>query len=177
MTPWWLTLLQEQQRNAFADLAGTRADVVLPVADTLLTHLALQRLPSRWPVRDLTLRALGENAIAVRVRLSRPSFLPAISIRLVIERQPQLPDTPVLVLRVIKEGVAALAAPLLQFVDALPPFLRFDGERLFVDLRVLAQQYGAEQWLQFLQTLQLTTEPGWVIVTAQGALPPPGVAR
>jgi hypothetical protein len=83
----------------------------------------------------------------------------------------------VLVLRVIKEGVAALAAPLLQFVDALPPFLRFDGERLLVDLRLLARQHGAEQWLQFLRTLQLTTEPGRVIVAAQGALPPPGTPR
>jgi hypothetical protein len=117
-------------------------------------------------------RADPGNQFSVRIRLARPSFLPAFRLRFVIEQQPQLPASPVLVLRMVAEGLAALAAPALRFLEVLPPGIRLQQERLYVDLAVLLQKYGAGEALDFLTDLSVSTAEGRIIVTARAMLPP-----
>ena len=105
--------------------------------------------------------------MTVSVRLARLAFLPAIRIRFAIERQPDLPASPILVLRMVLEGVAALASPALRFLEVLPPGVRLDHDRLHVDLATLLAQYGAADALSYLTALEVTTAAGRVIVSGR----------
>jgi hypothetical protein len=171
MTPWWVDLLREQERSGFADLRGTRASVRVPVSDRILTRIITERLPPKGTVREIDLEAFDGDECRIRVRL-RPAFLPSLDVRLVIERQPRLPESPVLVARLISKGLASLATGPLGSAFRLPQGFILDNERLLVDLSVLARRYGAGETLAYLSTLELHTERGRVVVVAEAELPP-----
>ena len=168
----WLTLLREQQSTNFGDLAGTYASFTIPVADRLLSRIIAERLPPSSPVSELSLYAEDRNQMVVSVKLGRLAFLPPFRIRLTIERQPDLPASPIVELRMTLEGVAALAGPVLRFLEGLPPGVRLEKDRLYIDLATLLQQYGAAAALSFITALELTTAAGRVIVSGRLALPP-----
>ena len=170
--PWWLTLLREQQSVNFADLFGAHASFTIPVTDRLLSRIIADRLPRSSPVSEIQLYAEDGNQMVVSVRLWRLAFLPAIRVRLTIERQPDLPASPTLVLRMALEGVAALAGPALRFLEWLPPGVRLEKDRLHVDLATLLQRHGAAAALSFITALELTTAAGRVIVSGRLAIPP-----
>jgi hypothetical protein len=168
--PLWVSLLREQRAAQFADIAGAHASVTLPIDDRLLTRLAASRLPASLPIKDLDLHAVAGNEIVVRLRLSRVSFLPPLAIRVAIERQPILPASPVLVLRIISDGLSALAGTALRFLDTLPAGLRLEDNLLHVDLAALLARYEAGQLLPYLTALELTTAEGRIIVAASIAV-------
>ena len=170
--PWWLTLLREQQATNFAGLAGAHASFTIPISDRLLSRIIADRLPRSSPVSELQLHAEDGNQMVVSVKLGRLAFLPPVRIRLTIERQPDLPASPILVLRMVLEGVAALAGPALRFLEGLPPGVRLEQDRLHVDLATLLRHYGAEAALSFVTALELTTAAGRVIVSGRLALRP-----
>lgn len=172
MPPWLLTLLREQQASGFPDVAGANGFVILPVSDRLLSRVIAARLPPSIPVTDLELHADAGNQLLVRARLTRPAFLPPLKVRLVIEKQPQLPGSPILVLRLVSEGLAALAGTVLKFVEVLPRGIRLDGDKLSINLAVLAEQYGAADVLAYLTDLEVATAAGQVVLTARAAVPP-----
>jgi hypothetical protein len=171
MTPSWLDLLTEQQRTGFADLRGAHASVRIPISDRLLTRLITERLPPKSTVREIEIAARDGNECQLRVRL-RPAFLPTIDARLVIEGQPRLPESPVLTVRLVSRGLAALASGPLAAAFRLPTGFTLEGDQLRIDLDALARQYGASDTLDYLTRLELSTEHGRVIVTAEGTLPP-----
>ena len=170
--PWWLALLREQQSTNFADLGGAHASFTVPVSDRLLNRIIADRLPRSSPVSELQLHAEDGNQMTVGVKLGRLAFLPPVRIRLAIERQPDLPASPILVLRMVLEGVAAVAGPALRFLEGLPPGVRLQQDRLHVDLATLLGHYGAASALPFITALELTTVGGQVIVSGQLAVPP-----
>ena len=168
--PWWLTLLREQQTTNFTDLGGAHASFTIPVSDRLVSRVIAERLPPSSPVSELQLHAENGNQMVVSVKLGRLAFLPPVRIRLTIERQPDLPASPILVLRMVLEGVAALAGPALRFLERLPPGVRLEHDRLHVDLATLLQHYGAASALSFVTALELTTAAGRVIVSGRLAI-------
>ena len=170
--PWWLTLLREQQSTNFADLAGAHASFTIPITDRFLSRLIADRLPSSSPISELQLRADDGNQVTVSVKLARLAFLPAVLVRLMIEQQPDLPASPILVVRMVFEGVAALAGPALRFLEGLPPGVRVDKDRLYVDLATLLAQYGAAEVLPHISVLEVTTAQGKLIVSGRLAVPP-----
>lgn len=162
-----MALLREQRGSGFADIAGTRASLTAPVSDRLLTRIIASRLPSSLPmIRELDLRAVAGNQLVISLRAG-PSFLPAFTIRLAIDEQPVLPSSPVLVLRIVSQGLAAMGNTALRFLQALPPGLRLDGDRLYVNLATLLERYGAEGALQHLSGLEISTTEGRVVVSAR----------
>ena len=170
--PWWLSLLREQQSTSFADLFGAHASFTIPITDRLLNRIIADRLPPSSPVSELELHAEDANQILVGVKLGRLAFLPPVRVRLTIERQPDLPASPVVVLRMALEGVAALAGPVLRFLERLPPGVRLEKDRLYIDLATLLRKYGAEAALPYITALELSTAAGRVIVSGRLALPP-----
>jgi hypothetical protein len=170
---WWVTLLRAQQSDGFADLAGADVSMTLPVSDRLLSTLIAQRLPRSAPIRDFDLIAHAGDEIAVRVRLAKPAFLPAIQVRLAIVQQAVLPHAPTIVLEMVSQGMAALAGNALRFVDALPPGVRFDGRRIFVDLAEILRRQNAAELLTYLTDLQVTTTEHRLIVRARLRVPDP----
>ena len=109
--------------------------------------------------------------MTVSVKLGRLAFLPPIRVRFTIERQPDLPASPILVLHMVLEGVAALARPALGFLEALPPGVRLEHDKLHVDLATLLAHYGAADALPYITGLEVTTAAGRVIVSGRLATP------
>jgi hypothetical protein len=170
--PWWIVLLRQQQKAQFADLGGSEASLRIPISDRLLTRLILSRLPSSIPIKELDLRASVGNQLAVRLKLTRPVFLPALTIRLVIDQQPVLPASPVLVLRVVSQGMAAMGNTALRFLQGLPAGLQFEGDRLSVNLATLLERYGGEAALEYFTSLEVSTDERHLIISARAAIPP-----
>lgn len=168
-----MVLLREQQAAGFADVAGARVSATLPLSDRLLTRVILAHLPPTAPVSALELRAHSGNRLTVRVRLAKPAFLPPFTIPLTIERQPDLPQSPVFVLRMSSiGGLLSLAGPVARFFDVLPPGVQLQNERVFVNVRTMLEQQGAELALTFLEQLEVTTEEGRVVVSFRAVVPP-----
>lgn len=173
MTEPWRAIVEELRRAQFADIEGAEGAFVLPVSDRLLTRLVRARVPASAPIRDLVLRADGDDELSVQVRLRQPAFLPAFTIRLRIETQPRLPHVPVLLLRLRSHGLAALAGPVARLFDALPPWLAFEGERLEVRIDRLFAAFAADEWLGYLSLLELHTLPHRFVLSVRGGLPRP----
>jgi hypothetical protein len=169
----WITLLREQLSDGFRDLAGAHATVVVPVSDRLISRIVAQRIPESAPIREFELTAHDGNRITIRIRLAKPAFLPPIQVALVIDQQPDLPESPVLSLALDSQAMGALAATALRFVDLLPAGIRFDGRRFRIDLKTLLERRNAADVLTCLTELKVTTTEHRVVVHARAALPPP----
>jgi len=159
-----IALLERQLASGFPDIAGAEGSVTLPVSDRLLNELISEGLPADGPVRELQVRARADSTFAVRVKVGSSSLLPSINLRVVIERQPELPSAPVLTLRLEMGGLMAFAGPALRFLDKLPPGIRLDGELLHVDIAKLLAQRGFDYLLEFLDQLRITTVEGATVV-------------
>jgi hypothetical protein len=168
--PWWAELWREQRAAGFRDLEGADGWVRLPVSDRLLADV-LKRLPGSTLLSGVELIAEADNRFVVRVRVARLP-MPPLRLELEIARQPVLPALPVLVLRMRSRGVAVLAAAVSRFGAALPPEVRLDGDLIRVDVAALLTRFGAADALDYLSHLEVTTEPGRVVIAARASVPP-----
>ena len=91
------------------------------------------------------------------ITLSWP-FVPPLKVTFIVERQPQFPASPVLVLRWSLLGaMGAIASRLIASFDRLPAGVRLDGDRLVLDIPTLAGPELAAMLLPALKSLQLHT--------------------
>ena len=158
-------VLERLRASRFRDLAGARVTASLPVAEALLNDIIAGSLPAGGAVRAATVHPQEQNRLAVRVKLSRPEFLPPLSATLVIERQPVLPLAPHLTFRVTGlPGLLTLAGPFLSVGAMLPRGVRLDGDLLTVDLAALLAQHGAAELLAHLERLQVRSEAGRLVL-------------
>lgn len=157
--PDLLRALEQLRATRFADIKGARLSLSIPVAERLLNELVGAVLPPSLPVRDVTIRPRASNTFQVRARVAKLDFLPPVTVTLDIDQQPRLPDTPLgLRLRTVP-GLAALAGPLLS-QKSLPPGLRLDGDRLFVDVAQLLDRAGYGDLVPLIERLHVGTEEG-----------------
>ena len=157
-------LLSQLQSTNFRDIAGARISGVIPVSERLIDTLIASSLPPTAPVRQVQVRAVPGGRFSVRIT-PRAAFVPAITLKLEIVRQPELPTSPVLVLKMATMGgLMGFAMAALPIASFLPPGLRLDGEHILVDLHALAAQRGFADWLGYLRQLRVMTDTGVVIV-------------
>ena len=103
----------------------------------------------------------------VLVTVSWP-FVPAIKAAFHIERQPEFPASPVVVLRWSLLGAAGLVASrVIASLDRLPPGIRLDGDRLLFDIRRLAEGTQAESVLPYVRSLEFHTVDDRVVVDVE----------
>jgi hypothetical protein len=163
MDRWIEQLLRDVRSGQPADLAGTRVVGDVAISDRLVNEAIAGKIGPDAAVRDVTVRAEPGRA-RVTVRIARPSFLPPLSFVLTVESQPQLPASPVLVLRVgMMPGVAALLGTGLNFMNVLPPGLRLEGDRLFVDIAAVIKDRGYGWALPYLRSLSVAFEAGRIV--------------
>ena len=172
MEAWWVALLRQQRSDGFPDLSGAHASFTVPISDRLVTRLIAERIPRSIPIREFELVAYPDDVVSIRVRLTKPAILPPIRMRLVIERQPDLPSSPILVLAVTPPGVASLAVTGLDRAGLLPEGMRFDRGRFLVDVAAIFRRVNAADALDFLTDLRITTIAHRVIVQARLAVTP-----
>ena len=161
--PGLRALIDRQQAAGFPGLAGSEMHATIKISAQLLNEAVSGFLAAKAaPIRSVTVFPHVGNRIDVRVETAKP-FIPAITLTLVVDRQPQLPADPVLVLRFT--GAAAmlrLAGPMLS--GFLPPGIRLDGDRLLVDLRAVLQPYDPGGLLAFAREIEVATLDGALVL-------------
>ena len=165
-------ILAEQLGTGLSGLAGSEATVTLRLSDALVNQTIAALLPPGGRVRSATIASRAGNAFDVAVTLARPAFLPPLHARLEVERQPTLPDDPVLALRISGGGgsLLKLAGSFLGGSLPLPPGIRLEQDRVLVDLRALAAEHGQSSHLRYARTLQVTTTEQVIVVTIVAAV-------
>jgi hypothetical protein len=163
-------LLSRLRASRFSDLRGARADVTLPVSDQLLNDLIAEALPPSAPVRDLQLTSKPGNRIAVRFKLTAASFFPPIKVGLVIEGQPELPASPILMLKLEMGGLQALAGAATRFLSGLPPWIRIVEDRVYVNIATLLAERGLAEVLEYVEQVRVTTADGAVVVAVRAGV-------
>lgn len=156
--PRVVRLLEQLRASRFAGLQGARISASIPVAAGLLNDIVTAGIPPSAAVRDVTVLPKHDNHIAVRARLALASFLPPVTVTLRIERQPQLPDSP-LVLRILSlPALLSLGGGMLA--SALPHGIRLEDQRLLIDVAVLLDRAGYGDLAQYVETLRVGSEDG-----------------
>ncbi len=173
-----MLLLREQHAAGFPDVAGTDVSATVPVSDRLLTRIVRERLPPNAPVRSVDVQAHAGGRLTVRVKLARPAFLPAFTLPITILQQPELPRSPVLLLRIGSPGgLLKLAGPLVRLIDVLPPGVSLQEDRVAVNLHTVLAQAGAAFVLDFVEHLDVGTIEGHVVVSVRARVSAPRSAE
>ena len=164
-------ILRHLQSTGFRDLSGARISGTVPVSERLIDEIVASAVRPGGPVREVRVHPLPGDTFSVRVA-PRASLLPSITLRLEIDRQPEFPTSPVLVLRMATMGgLFGLAAAALPIAGMLPPGVRLDGDRILVDLRAIAADRDAADLLEYVTGLQLHTEDGRVVLHVDLSIP------
>lgn len=154
-----------QQASGFEDLRGAEVSATVPVSERLLNEIVQEAMPPSAPVRDIHISPQAGDRFLVRARLGASPLLPAFKVSVAIERQPDLPSSPVLVLRLELGALMSLAGPALRFLDALPPGIRMEGDRISVDIPLLLEQRGMRSYLDHLEQLRVNTTDGALVLS------------
>jgi len=163
--------LNAQIRSRFRDLPGARLSLHLPLPDHLLSRFIAERLPTHGRIREISVRALRDDAVKLRVRLAGSALLPAIYVQLRIVEQPRWPESPILILRLVSQGLALLAGNALRLFNKLPPGIAVRDDLVRIDLVTIASQYGMADLLSLLTALRFTTESGRIVVDLDVSTP------
>ena len=157
------------QSTGFEDLAGSRFSGTIPVSERMINEVIAAAIPPGGHVREVQVRPEQDNRFSVRIT-PRTGFFPSITVKLSIARQPELPASPVLVLKMAMGGLMGFASSALPIANMLPPGVRLEGEHILVDLRAMASQRGFANLFQYVRQLRVTTESGQAVVSLEAAI-------
>jgi hypothetical protein len=150
------------------ELRGAQMSGECPVAAALVNRLIAAKLAgTQGPITAVRVEPLADNVIDVHVTPAA-RLIPAVRVQASVERQPEFPANPMLVLRwtmPVAGPLARLVAPVLSNLTSLPPGVRIDGDLVFVDLRRLLAAQGHAELLQYVRALRVDTRPGAFVVT------------
>jgi hypothetical protein len=160
----FLALFADQERQGFADLAGSEGHAAIRVSERLLNTIIGHRLQGSTSIRELHVSPRAGNRLGVRVVLAK-SFLPPISLEVLIDKQPALPGDPVLGLTLSgMGGLLRFAGPVAGFLKALPPGVRMEGDRVLVDIRAALAPHGLTSVLHYVEEVLVATEEGRLLI-------------
>jgi hypothetical protein len=169
-TPDVLAILQSLRSTGFRDLSDARLSATVPVSERLINQVVAASLPPSVPVREVHVHPEAGDRFSVRLT-ARSGFLPSLTLKLAIERQPELPGSPELVLRMATMGgLFGLATAAFPIARMLPPGVSLDGELIRVDVRALAAQSGAADLLHLAKRLVVRTEEGRMVIDVEAAV-------
>lgn len=161
------TLVQERFGVELDEFCGGHLSGELPVTAAVVNQLIAAQLAARQtPVKAIRVEPLDGNQIDVQVTPAT-WLVPTIRIRAAIERQPQLPDSPFLVLRWTLPAagpLVRLAGPFLANLKSLPRGITLDADFAVVNLRELLAGQGHDDLLPYVKTLRVDTRPGAFLV-------------
>jgi hypothetical protein len=167
----FLKLFADQAQHGFPDLAGSEGQAAIRVSERLLNTILADTMRESGRVRELKVSPRAGNHLGVRVVLAKPSFLPPITFDVIIDKQPSLPNDPILGLTLSGiGGLLRFAGPAAGFFKALPPGVQMEGERVFVDLRAALAPHGLSAVLDYLKDVAVGTEDGRLVVVFAAAV-------
>lgn len=160
----FLDLFAGQEQQGFPDFAGSAGEGAIRVSERLLNTIIAERVRESASIRDVHVAPRAGDRFAVRLVLAKPSFLPPLALDVIIDKQPVLPDDPVLALTLSgMGGLLRFAGPAAAFLK-LPAGVRMEGDRVFVDLRAVLAPHGLTSALDYFQEVRVTTEEARLVV-------------
>ncbi len=151
-----------------AELAGARVTGQVPIRTDVVNRLIASRLAGAdTPLASVRIEPRQDNVIEAEVTPSS-RFAPQVRVQAMIERQPDLPASPQLVLRWRIQGaslLAKLAAPVIANLKSLPPGVRIDGDLILIDLRDALASQGHADLLEYMRALRIETRADGFVVT------------
>ena len=160
-------LLAHLQSSSFADLAGARVSARVPVSRALVNQFiarAVQAQQPPPPVRQVDIRPYEGDRLDAIVTVTFP-LVPPLKIAVVVERQPQFPSSPVLVLRwSLLGGFGQFISRIVGPHQKLPPGVRLDGDRVLVDIPAAVAGTPASQLLSYVRALEVHTVQDRLVV-------------
>jgi hypothetical protein len=143
----------------------------IPIPRALLNHFVGRALAGRdIPIRALDIRPLDGDQFEAMVTVTWP-FVPPLTVSFAIEQQPSFPESPILVLRWSFLGAVGALASRLTSSLRLPDYVRLDGDRVLLNIPLLAAQFPAGSVLGYVKLLELHTADGLMIIEAELATP------
>jgi len=161
---------RQQLADGFPDLRGAQATITLPISERLLNQVLTESIPRSAPVSDLHVTPEAGDRFTVSFRIGSSTILPRLKIGLAIDREPDLPAFPVIVLKLESTGLMMLATPVLRLINAVPAGVAVKDDRIHVDLRALAERHGLGAYLDQLDELRVNTVSGAVVLTVRGRI-------
>ena len=167
--PAFLQRLRQMLGVDLEELAGAAISGEIPLRDDLVNRVIAQRLAaSSSAVCAVRVEAQEDDHIGVEMTIRAGTMtLPTVRIAARIDRQPDLPHSPILGLRWSLPGLGPLgllAAPALTWLRALPPGIHADGDRIDVDAGALLRSQGLGELLPYIAALQVHTRRGAFVV-------------
>lgn len=148
------------------DVAGARVSGEVPVSGDVVNKLIAERIAQHPQIAAVRVQPQQGDLLAVEL-VPRARMVPTLRLSVRIERQPQFPQEPTLLLRWSMPAagpLAFLAAPALSFFNAMPPGIRMDGDRIAVDVAELLRTRGLTEVLGFIRDVAIHTRPGAFLV-------------
>jgi hypothetical protein len=158
------------------DVLGVRLDEIpgasiagdIPIPDEVINRFIAQALArAQAPVTRVRIETGDADRLLAYVTIRGPRLIPELKVLAEIERQPELPQSPVLGLRWSLPGMgplAMIAAPFLSNLKNLPPGIRIEGERALIDLGELLRSRGMADLLPLVARLNVGTRSGRLVV-------------
>jgi hypothetical protein len=161
-------LFAHLQSSAFRDIAGSRVSARIPVSRKFVNMLVAHALDGVTSlVRRVDIRPHEDDRFDVLVTVSWP-FVPPLKVVATVERQPEFPVSPVLVLRWSLLGVVGmLASRVIASLDRLPSGIRLEGDRLALDIHALAARGPAAALLPYVKALELHTLDDGIVLDVE----------
>ena len=168
-----LALFADQERHGFPDFAGSNGQGSIEVSERLLNTIITEQVRGSTAIRELHVSPLAGNRFTVRLSLAKPSFLPPISLEVVVDKQPSLPDDPVLGLTLSGlGGLLRFAGPLAAFMKKLPPGVRMEGSASSSTSAPLLAPHGLTTILNYVKDVAVGTQEGRLIIVFAVGVPP-----
>ena len=165
-------LFRERTGLDLREFTGAAVTAEIPISDELVNRTIAGRLADHPHVTGIRVQAQDGDTCDVQV-VPRARILPPIRIVARIERQPQLPEHPVLLLRWSMPAAGALAmfaAPALSFFKAMPPGIQMDRDHIAVDIQQLLTARGMGDALTFVRRLEVHTRAGGFVARVDLAI-------
>jgi hypothetical protein len=168
----FLALFADQERLGFPDLAGSDGQGSIEVSERLLNTILTQLVGESTAIRELHVSPRAGNLFAVRLSLVKPSFLPALSFDIVVDKQPSLPDDPVLGLTLSgMGGLQRFAGHFAGFMKKLPSGVEMEGNRVLVDLRAVLAPHGLTSVLNYVKDVAIGAREGRLVLVFAVGVP------
>jgi hypothetical protein len=167
-----LALFADQERLGFPDLAGSDGQGSIEISERLLNTILAEQVGGSTAIRELHVSPQAGGRFAVRLALHKPSFLPPLSFEVAVDKQPSLPDDPVLGLTLSGlGGLQRFAGQFAAFAKGLPPGVEMEGNRVLVDIRALLAPHGLTTVLHYLKDVAIGSQEGRLVLVFAVGVP------
>lgn len=168
-------LFAHLRSTAFRDLSGSHISARVPIARALLNRIVGGALDGKQtPVRAVDVQPLPDDRFDLTVTLSMP-FVPALKVQVAVVQQPRFPESPVMVLRwSLFGGLGAMASRFTgSLQDKLPAGVRLDGDRIVLDIPVIAEHAAPDgvQLLLLVRRIELHSIADRAVIDVEIAVP------